>query len=99
MLDAMMRDVFLSDRRLTHSACVIAALLPLVFSDRATADESGVSFWLQGQFGSFAAAPSNPGLSFESTFYHATAAASPGLSFVRGGGFQTGVSRLATSSC
>ena len=91
MLDAMMRDVFLSDRRLTHSACVIAALLPLVFSDRATADESGVSFWLQGQFGSFAAAPSNPGLSFESTFYHATAAASPSLSFVRGGGFQTGV--------
>jgi len=83
-----MRDVFfLSDRRLTHSACLIAALFPLVFSDRAAADESGVSFWLQGRFGSFAAAPSNPGLSFESTFYHAKAAASPSLSFVRGGGF------------
>ncbi|HKD21578.1 MAG TPA: hypothetical protein VKB71_06175, partial [Rhizomicrobium sp.] len=50
-----------------------------------------MSFWLQGQFGSFAATPANPGWSFESTFYHATAAANPSLSFVRGGGFQTGV--------
>jgi hypothetical protein len=70
---------------------VIAALLPFALSDRASADEAGVSFWLQGQFGSFAATPSNPGWSFESTFYHATAAANPSLSFVRGGGFQTGV--------
>ena len=87
----MMRGVCLSGRPLTHSACVIAALLALICSDRAAADEAGVSFWLQGQFGSFAAAPSNPGWSFESTFYHATAAASPSLSFVRGGGFQTGI--------
>ena len=70
---------------------MIAVLLPLAFFDGASADEAGVSFWLQGQFGSFAAAPSNPGLSFESTFYHATAAANPSLSFVRGGGFQAGV--------
>src|SRR5215475_8757348 len=87
----MMRDGCLSDRRLIRSACVIAALLPLACSDRAAADEAGVSFWLQGQFGSFAAAPSNPGWSFESTFYHATAAAGPSISFARGGGFQTGV--------
>src|SRR5215475_10872092 len=87
----MMRDGCLSDRRLIRSACVMAALLPLACSDRAAADEAGVSFWLQGQFGSFAAAPSNPGWSFESTFYHATAAASPSLSFARGGGFQTGM--------
>src|SRR5262249_25536774 len=88
---AMMRDSCLSDQPLTHSAYVFAALLPLFFSDRALADEAGVSFWLQGQFGSFAAAPSNPGWSFESTFYHATAAASPSLSFARGGGIQTDV--------
>jgi hypothetical protein len=37
-----------------------------------------VSFWLQGQYGSFAAAPSQPGWSFENTFYHATAAADVG---------------------
>lgn len=70
---------------------MIAVLLPLALFDGASADEAGVSFWLQGQFGSFAAAPSNPGWSFESTFYHATAAANPSLSFVRGGGFQAGV--------
>src|SRR5260221_6395578 len=87
----MMRDVCRSDRPLSSSACVIAVLLPLTFFDGASADEAGVSFWLQGQFGSFAAAPSNPGWSFESTFYHATAAANPSLSFVRGGGFQAGV--------
>src|SRR5262245_48757853 len=84
-----MPHIRLSDRPLTHSVCVIAAFLPLALFDRAAADEAGVSFWLQGQFGSFAAAPSNPGWSFESTFYHATAAANPSLGFVRGGGFQT----------
>ena len=68
---ATMRDVSLSGRPLTRLACVIAALLPLAVSDGASADEAGVSFWLQGQYGSFAATPSNPGLSFESTAYHA----------------------------
>jgi hypothetical protein len=68
-----------------------AALLSLAFADRAWADEAGVSFWLQGQFGSFAAAPSNPGWSFESTFYHATAAAGTGTSFPRGGAIQAGM--------
>src|SRR5262252_1698192 len=87
----MMRDVCLSDRPLTHSAWLLAALLPRAVCDRAAADEASVSFWLQGQFGSFAAAPSNPGWSFESTFYHATAAAGPSISFARGGGFQMGV--------
>jgi hypothetical protein len=70
---------------------VIAALLPLAFLQDASADESGVSFWLQGQIGSFAAVPSNPGWSLESTFYHATAAADASRSFARGGGIQTGV--------
>ena len=87
----MMRDVSLSGRPLTHLACVIAALLPLAVPDGASADEAGVSFWLQGQYGSFAAVPSNPGWSLESTFYHAKAAASAGVSFARGGGFQAGM--------
>jgi hypothetical protein len=87
----MMRDVCRSARPLSSSTCVIAVLLSLAFFDGASADEAGVSFWLQGQFGSFAAAPSNPGWSFESTFYHATAAAGPSTSFARGGGFQVGM--------
>jgi hypothetical protein len=39
----MMRDASLAGRRLAHSACVIAALLPLALLDDASADESGVS--------------------------------------------------------
>src|SRR6185312_5399668 len=78
-------------RPLSYLKCVIAALLPLAVIDGSSADEAGVSFWLQGQYGSFAAAPSNPGWSLESTFYHATAAASAGVSFARGGGFQAGI--------
>ena len=87
----MVRDASLSDRPLTRSACVIAALLPLALLDDASADEAGVSFWLQGQFGSFAAVPANPGWSLENTFYHATAAADASRSFARGGGIQAGM--------
>src|SRR5262245_39926472 len=86
-----MLDASLSGRAFTHSACVIAAVLPLALFQDASADEAGVSFWLQGQFGSFAAVPSNPGLSFESTFYHATAGTDASRSFARGGGIQTGM--------
>jgi hypothetical protein len=38
----------------------------------AVADEGGVSFWLPGQFGSLAAAPSQPGWSFANVYYHAS---------------------------
>ena len=54
----MMRDGSVSGRSLIHLACVIAGLLPFALLDDASADEAGVSFWLQGQFGSFAAVPS-----------------------------------------
>ena len=64
------------------------ALLGLRFPDIAAADEGGVSFWLPGQYGSYAAAPSKPGLSFESTFYYASTAATAGTSFSRGGGIE-----------
>jgi hypothetical protein len=66
-------------------------LLGLQFSSPTTADEAGVSFWLPGQYGSFAAVPSTPGWSFESTYYHASAEASRGTSFGRGGGIQNGM--------
>lgn len=69
----------------------MAVLISLTVSDATIADESGVSFWLQGQYGSFAAVPSNPGLTFEATYYHATASAAAGISFARGGGLQAGM--------
>jgi hypothetical protein len=57
----------------------------------ALADEGGVSFWLPGQYGSYAAAPAKPGWSFESTFYYAATSATASASFSRGGGIQAGI--------
>ena len=67
------------------------ALLSVAAVSVATADEAGVSFWLPGQYGSYAAVPGKPGLSFEATFYHATASAGAGASFERGGHIEVGV--------
>ena len=68
-------------------ACLLATLFPIAV----TADEAGVSFWLPGQYGSFSAVPSDPGWSFESSYYHASADASRGISFERGGAIQAGM--------
>ena len=81
------------NRKRSH-VCLVSlfvVLFGLRFSDIALADEGGVSFWLPGQYGSYAAAPSKPGLSFESTFYYASAAATAGASFSRGGGLEVGI--------
>ncbi len=72
-------------------ACLLAALSWFYFIRAAVADEAGVSFWLPGQHGSFAAVPSQPGWSFESSYYHASADASRGISFERGGAIQAGM--------
>src|SRR3954468_17330064 len=45
--------------------CVVACAPNTSF-----ADEGGVSFWLPGLFGSLAATPLQPGMSFLSTYYH-----------------------------
>jgi hypothetical protein len=55
------------------------------------ADEAGTSFWLPGQYGSFAAVPSEPGWSFENAYYHASADTNRGITFQRGGGIQAGM--------
>src|SRR6185312_9931032 len=45
-------------------------------AQRARADESGVSFWIPGQFGSLAAVPTTPGWSLGTVYYHMSVAAS-----------------------
>jgi len=40
------------------------------------ADETGVSFWVPGQYGSFAAVPLSPGWSLPVIYYHSSASAS-----------------------
>jgi hypothetical protein len=74
-----------------HLACLLATLSCFNLPCTAAADEAGVSFWLPGQYGSFAAVPSEPGWSFESSYYHASADDSRGISFQRGGAIQAGM--------
>jgi hypothetical protein len=87
------RELCVSNRRggpSVHVASLLAALL-CCFPRTAAADEAGTSFWLPGQYGSFAAVPSEPGWSFETTYYHASAEAGSGTSFEHGGAIQTGM--------
>ena len=42
----------------------------------ARADESGISFWIPGLFGSLAAVPVTPGWSVSSIYYHTSVGAS-----------------------
>lgn len=70
---------------------LIAALLNAAAPRPAAADEAGVSFWLPGQYASFAAELATPGWSFEATFYHATASASGSATFPQGGRIEAGV--------
>jgi len=53
--------------------------------DRSRADEAGISFWLPGLYGSFAAAPGEPGWSFATIYYHPSVSAGAGTAFPRGG--------------
>src|SRR5450631_1136512 len=47
------------------------------------ADESGISFWLPGQFGSLAAVPQMPGWSLGTVYYHTTVGASGNVAAAR----------------
>ncbi len=58
---------------------------------RAAADEGGVSFWLPGQYGSFAAAPGEPGWSLPMIWYHSATDAQAGKSFEIGGRITAGL--------
>jgi hypothetical protein len=51
----------------------------------ALADEAGVSVWLPGTFGSFAAVPVQPGFQWSTTYYHATATSKSSSEFEEGG--------------
>lgn len=82
-----MRDRF---RRRARFANLLAITISLAGLGRAAADEGGASFWLPGQYASFAAMPySSPGWAAELIYYHATAKA--GGNFQRSGSLQFGV--------
>src|SRR6266478_7634993 len=53
-----------------------AAAALLVSPDIARADESGISFWLPGLYGSLSATPTTPGWSVATIYYHTSVNAS-----------------------
>ncbi len=55
------------------------------------ADEGGVSFWLPGQMGSFAAVPGDPGWSLATVYYHTSTSAGGDKTFPRSGRLTTGL--------
>jgi hypothetical protein len=79
--------------RTTRAAALYLLLLAscLVPSSEAKADQGGVSFWLPGLFGSLAAVPGNPGVSFSTIYIHPSVEAAGGKNFVRGGAIVAGI--------
>jgi len=82
-------------RRVIHSAryalAIAGAAAIFVAARPALADESGISFWLPGNFGSLAAAPGVPGWAFATIYYHTTVSAGSGVGFPGGGRVDVGI--------
>ena len=57
----------------------------------ARADEGGVSFWLTGLFGSFAASPASPGWNVAAIYYHGSVSTGAGKTFQDGTNFVAGL--------
>jgi hypothetical protein len=69
-------------RRLGVAAIVLAPAI-MFFPHSALADESGVSFWVPGFFGSLAATPSQPGWSLANIYYHTSVQAGGNVALAR----------------
>jgi hypothetical protein len=67
----------------TGRGIAVALLMFASLSEAAYADESGVSYWLPGRFGSLAAVPQVPGWSGAAVYYHTSVSASGGVAAAR----------------
>lgn len=88
-------DTLKQNRIISFSFTLMIAFAHFVVSQDTQADEGGASFWLPGQFGSFAASPAKPGWSFSLASYHASSSTSAGKNFEIGGRIETGVNARA----
>ena len=70
---------------------VCGGILLAAASTASVADEGGVSFWLPGQYSSFAAVPGDPGWSLPLIYYHASTDAGGSKSFPRSGQVRAGL--------
>src|SRR6195256_3750437 len=77
----------LSDRRSglrpVRSGLAVAIVLIGFLVGKAQADETGVSYWLPGRFGSLAAVPQVPGWSMAEVYYHTSVDASGAVAAAR----------------
>ena len=80
--------------RESFAGAVMVAVATITAGGVARADESGVSFWLPGQMGSFAAVPGEPGWSLPLVYYHTSADAGAGRSFEIGGQVRAGLKAI-----
>jgi hypothetical protein len=71
------------NRRKFGVAVFVLASAITLFSKYALADESGVSFWVPGFFGSLAAAPQQPGWSLANVYYHTSVSAGGNVALAR----------------
>ncbi len=69
----------------------VAALMLSSMPWQALADEGGLSFWLPGQQGSFAATPGTPGWSWTTAYYHSSVDAGADQEIPRGGRVDVGL--------
>lgn len=74
---------------------ITAGTFLLAIAQPAQADEGGVSFWLPGQLGSFAALPGTPGWSVPAMYYHSSVDAGGQKNFVVGGNLVAGLDARA----
>jgi hypothetical protein len=87
-------------RRVSGTSQRVLALLGIgaaiaIAPSASRADEGGVSFWLPGQRGSFAAVPGEPGASVPLVYFHSSADANASKSFIIGGNRVAGLSANA----
>src|ERR1700743_2867850 len=80
------RDRFIRFRRFRFSlgiAAIVLASAATFLSQPASADESGISFWIPGFFGSLAATPQQPGWSLANVYYHTSVSAGGNVALAR----------------
>src|ERR1700742_1252267 len=70
-------------RRVGVAAASVLASGIVLSSQCALADESGISFWVPGFFGSLAATPQQPGWALANIYYHTSVSASGSVALAR----------------
>ncbi len=72
-----------SDRGRCRLAASVLLSATVLFAQCALADESGISFWVPGFFGSLAATPQQPGWSLANVYYHTSVSAGGNVALAR----------------